>query len=137
ETVEFDDGIAITLGGVILAIDSSGSVRWVRSQAISPTDDDPRWVLQMFQRPLLKDGRLYVAQPGVRTVECVAAATGRHYWSAVLSDIVGIVGFSGDLLVVRTQGDLRGLNLSDGTTKWRSAVEELAGFPILDEQRLL
>jgi hypothetical protein len=73
----------------------------------------------------------------VRTVECLDVSTGRRRWSAVLPEVVGLVGFSGELLVVRTEAGLRGLNLSDGTTQWRYAAADLHSFQLVDEKRLL
>jgi hypothetical protein len=137
EVVEHEDGLTAALGGVVLGLDTAGNVRWVRSQVVLPADEDPRWVLQMYQRPLVKSGRLYVAQPGVRTVECLAAATGRRYWSAVLPEVIGIVGLTGDLLVVRTEGGVRGLILANGTTRWKYDADDLFSFQLMDDDRLL
>jgi outer membrane protein assembly factor BamB len=137
EVAELDDGLVAVLGGVTLAVDAAGNVRWVRTHVTLPADEDPRWVLQMFQRPLVHIDRLYVAQPGVRTVDCLAAATGRHYWSAVLPEVVGLVGLASDLLIVRTEADVRGLDRSGGATRWRYAADDLFSFQLVDRDRLL
>jgi outer membrane protein assembly factor BamB len=137
EVSHVDDGIVVALGGAVLAVDSSGIVRWVRTQNVSSPDDDPRWVEQMFQRPIVRDGRLSVAQPGVRAVDCLDAVTGRQHWSAALSDVVGIIGIAGDALVVQTSKGVFGFDLAAGGTRWRLDVEELFRFHLIDDQHLL
>jgi hypothetical protein len=73
----------------------------------------------------------------VRTVDCLDAATGRQHWSAVLPEVVGIAGLAGDMLVVRTEGDIRGLNASTGATRWRYPANDLYSFQLVSDQRLL
>jgi outer membrane protein assembly factor BamB len=137
EVAALDDGLVAALGGLTVAVDAAGNVRWVRTQTALPADDDPRWVLQMYDRPLVHGERLYVAQPGVRTVECLAAATGRRHWSAVMPEVVGVVGIAGDLLVVRTEAGVRGLDLRDGRTRWRYTADDLYSFQLVNDERLL
>jgi outer membrane protein assembly factor BamB len=137
ELVELEDGLAAVLGGVSLATDAVGQLRWVRTHISLPAEEDPRWVMQTYQKPLLNDGRLYVAQPGVRSVDCLAAATGRRFWSAVLPEVVGVVGRAGDKLIVRTESDVRGLDLASGQTQWRYAADNVYTFQLTDDQRLL
>src|SRR4029078_3297687 len=77
------------------------------------------------------------AQPGVKTVECVETASGRQSWQAVLPELVNIVGLASDLLLVRTETDLHGLDVAAGTTRWRAAAPNILGFPRCDENRIL
>src|SRR5262245_2366759 len=137
EISQSDDGLVVALGGVVLLVDDTANVRWIRTQNKSSADDDRPWVEQMFQRPIVKDGRLYVAQPGVRSVACLDAATGRQHWSKALPVVVGIVGIADDLLVARTEGGVHGIDLAGGTTRWQLDVEELFSFHLVDSKRLL
>jgi hypothetical protein len=137
EVVAVEDGLVAVMGGITLAIDNSGGLRWIRTHVALPADEDPRWVLQMFQRPLMHGDRLYVAQPGVRTVDCLSATTGRRYWSAVLPEVVGIVGLTNELLIVRTEDGVRGLGIADGIARWRHVADDLYSFQLLDDRRLL
>ena len=74
-----DDGLVAVLGGMTLAVDTAGNVRWVRKHvATLPADEDPRWVLQTYQPPLLDGERMYVAQPGVRSVDCLDWPPGKQ-----------------------------------------------------------
>jgi hypothetical protein len=102
-----------------------------------PAEDDPRWVLQRYDRPLVRGGRMYVAQPGVRTVDCLDPATGRQHWSVVLPEVIGLVGFSTDHLIVRTETDLRALDPSSGAALWRYPAPELHSFQLADQESLL
>jgi len=137
EVAALDDGLVATLGGVTLAVDVAGTVRWIRTHVALPADEDPRWLLQMYQPPLVRGDRVYVAQPGVRTVDCLSAATGRRWWRAVLPEIIGIVGCSRDLLILRTETDLRALALTDGATRWRHPFDHLHSFQLVDDDSLL
>jgi outer membrane protein assembly factor BamB len=137
EATVLDDSLVAVLGGVTLSIDAAGKVRWVRKHVTLPHEEDPRWVLQRFHPPLLAGGRLYVAQPGVRTVDCLDPQTGRQFWSVVLPELLGIVGLSGNQLIVRTETDLRALDPQTGQTHWRTPISELHSFQLVDERSLL
>jgi outer membrane protein assembly factor BamB len=131
------EGIVAVLGGVTLSTTADGDVRWIRKHLTLPAEDDPRWILQMYERPVVVGERVFVAQPGVRTVECLDLATGRSIWQAVLPEVVGIIGLAGEMLIVRTEIDVRGLDVKDGTTRWRSGGEMIVGFPVCDETRVM
>lgn len=137
EVVALDDSLVAVLGGITLSIDAAGKLRWVRKHVTVPTEEDARWVLQRFHRPLVADGKLYVAQPGVRTVDCLDPTTGRQLWSVVLPEVLGLVGNSADRLIVRTETDLRALDRATGQTLWRTPASELHSFQLVDDQSLL
>jgi hypothetical protein len=137
ELIDVEEGLVAVLGGFAIAIDAAANIRWIRTHLALPADEDPRWVLQSYQRPLVQRGRVYLTQPGVRTVDCLDAATGRLYWSTILPEVIGLVGLTDDLLVVSTETEIRGLALADGATKWRHAANHLYGFPMVDRERLL
>jgi outer membrane protein assembly factor BamB len=138
ELVPLEDSVVASLGGITLAFDPAGKVRWVRKHVAVPTEEDPRWVLQRYDRPLVAGGRMYVAQPGVRTVDCLDPATGREHWSIVLPEVLGLVGLSAESrLIVRTEQDLRALDPASGQTLWRSPAEELHSFQLVDDTSIL
>jgi len=60
-----------TLGGVTLAMTADGDVSWIRKHIAIPAEDDPRWILQTYEPPLVAGERVFVAQPGMRAVECL------------------------------------------------------------------
>jgi outer membrane protein assembly factor BamB len=137
QVTEYEGGLIATLGGVTVATTDGGEVRWLRKQLSVPAEEDPRWILQIQERPLVAGSRLFVAQPGARTVECLDVTTGRREWQAVLPEVVGIVGLAGDVLVVRTESDVRGLDGSTGATRWRYEAANAVGFPMCDESRVM
>jgi outer membrane protein assembly factor BamB len=137
ELVPLADSVVAVLGGITLALDPDGEVRWVRKHVTVPAEEDPRWILQTYQRPLLADGRMFVVQPGVRSIDSLDPATGRLHWSVVMPDVLGMVGLSGTSLVVRTERDLRALDRTSGQTLWRLPVEELHSFQLVDDTTLL
>jgi outer membrane protein assembly factor BamB len=137
QVTAFEGGLVAALGGVTLATTASGEVRWIRKHLAVPAEEDPRWILQMYERPRVAGSRLFVAQPGVRRVECLDVARGRREWQAVLPEVVGVVGLAGDVLVVRTESDVRGLDCSSGATRWRHAAANVVGFPMCDENTVV
>jgi outer membrane protein assembly factor BamB len=137
EVTRTDDGLVAVLGGVTLAVDSAGGLRWVRKHVMLPADEEPRWVLQMYQPPLIDGPRMFVAQPGVRDVECLDAATGHRHWMAVLPEVVGIVGLAQGRLIVRTETDIRALDPASGQTQWRHPAAELHSFQLVDDTGIL
>ncbi len=146
EVAVLDDSLVVVLGGVTISLDAAGKVRWVRKHVAIPCEEDPRWVLQQFHAPLVAGGKLYVAQPGLRTALCLDSATGREVWSVVLPEILGLVGLSGRegeapaeprRLIVRTETGLRALDRATGQTLWRTPVSELHSFQLVDDQSIL
>jgi outer membrane protein assembly factor BamB len=137
EAAATDDGLVAVLGGATIGVDSAGNLRWARSHLMLPAEEDPRWILQMYERPLVGGNRVYVAQPGVRTVECLHAATGRRYWAVTLPEVVSVVGLAGEVLIVRTEGGVRGLQAADGQVSWRHAAQNLVSFHLADAGRVL
>jgi outer membrane protein assembly factor BamB len=137
ELAALEDSVVASLGGVTLAIDPAGKVRWVRKHVTVPTEEDPRWVLQRYDRPLVAGGRIYISQPGVRTIDCLDPATGREHWSVVSPEVVGMIGLSAGRLIVRTERDVRALDGATGETLWRYDAPELHSFQLADAHFVL
>jgi outer membrane protein assembly factor BamB len=136
EVAVLEDSLVCVLGGVTLSLDATGQVRWVRKHVTIPHEEDPRWVLQRFHLPLVAGGRLYIAQPGVRTIDCLDPATGRQHWSVILPEVLGLIGMSAERLIVRTETDLRALDGATGSTLWRTPAAELHSFQLVDERSI-
>jgi outer membrane protein assembly factor BamB len=137
EVAALDDSVVATLGGVTVAVDAAGSVRWVRKQAVLPAEEEPRWIYQLYQRPVVHADRLYIAQPGVRAVECLDARTGTRLWLAVLPDLLAISGLVDGRLIVWTESDLRALDAANGKLLWRHAVTALHTFQLCSPSHVL
>jgi outer membrane protein assembly factor BamB len=137
ELLPTSDGLVAVLGGVTLAIDTAGNLRWVRKQVALPAEEEPRWVLQMYHPPLLDGERMFVAQPGVRSVECLDVATGKRNWSAVLPEVVGLIGLAHGRLIARTETDVRALDPVTGQTQWRYPAAEAHSFQLADDGGIL
>jgi outer membrane protein assembly factor BamB len=130
EVVALDDSIVAVLGGATLAMDAGGRVKWIRKQIVLPADEEPRWILQRYQPPLVDGERLYVAQPGVRGIECLDARTGTRHWLAVLPDLLAVSGLVGGKLIAWTESDLRALDAVSGKLLWRHAATDLHSFQL-------
>jgi outer membrane protein assembly factor BamB len=125
EIASLEDGLVITLGGATLGCSAAGEVRWVRTHTMLPPEEDPGWVQQFFQRPIISGGNVLVAQPGVATVDCLVAATGRKIWSRIVPGLIGMVGMSGEQLILQTSEGMRALQCGTGEPVWE---RELAGI---------
>ncbi|MEQ8790650.1 MAG: PQQ-binding-like beta-propeller repeat protein [Pirellulaceae bacterium] len=119
-----DNALVANLGGATLCCDLNGAVRWVRRQTVLPCEEEPDWVRQRFQPPLAHEGRLYVAQSGVRAIECLDAATGDLRWSKTLPEIQGVVGFGPGKVLVETDDRLLALDAESGDELWDRSTEQ-------------
>jgi outer membrane protein assembly factor BamB len=118
-----DDRIVATIGGAVLCCDQAGRIHWMRQQVwIPPKDPDSNvrpWYAQVHEPPLPGRDRLFVTQPGMRSIECLDAATGRLLWQQTIPRLVRAVGMLGDRLVVGTGDELLGLDTASGRIVWR------------------
>lgn len=132
-----DDSLVVNLGGACLCCDLGGSVRWVRRQWVLPAEEESTWVEQRFQAPWLHNGRLYLAQPGVRTIECVEPETGQLVWSHVVPNVQGIVGIAQGKVVLETSAGFLALAADSGERLWRCRADERLDASACDEKHLL
>jgi outer membrane protein assembly factor BamB len=132
-----DDGLVVSLGGATAGLDASGTIRWIRMHPTTSADDDPKWIQQMYQRPLLSGDRVYLAQPAVRAIDCLAMRTGHQHWTAAVPDVQAIIGLTSDLVVIRTDTGFSGLDIEGGQTRWQHPAENIFTFHLLDDERLL
>lgn len=137
EVAALDDSLVASLGGATVAVDAAGSVKWVRKQAVLPGEEEPRWIWQRYQPPLVQGDKIYVAQPGVRAIECLDARTGTRHWLSVLPDLLAISGLVDDRLIVWTENDLRALDAANGKLLWRHAESDLHSFQLCSPSHVL
>jgi len=120
-----DDGLVVSLGGIVLRCDGWGQVLWIRRQVVLPADEEPLWVTQSFDPPLIQEGRLYVAQPGVRAIECIDAETGQLHWRRCVPEIRRVVGFSERKLIAVIDGGIVAFEPQTGDIAWRHGSPEV------------
>jgi outer membrane protein assembly factor BamB len=125
EVTPLDDGLVAQFAGVVVRLDYAGNVLWLRKHTVLPPDEDPQWISQWFQPPLVHGRHVVVAQPGCQSLDCLDLDSGRRVWSHVLLDAERIVGLAGGLLLQQTKGGLMGLHLDDGRTVWEAEVPDL------------
>jgi outer membrane protein assembly factor BamB len=122
EVAVADDALVAALGGCVVCADLAGGVRWVRKQLSVPPDEDLSWSAQHFESPLVDSGRLYLAQPGVRSIECVDADTGRSRWTRTLPDVHRLLGLVEGRLIVETGAGFQAFDPESGESIWRIEV---------------
>lgn len=120
-----EDGLVAALGGVSLGLDPDGKLRWVRTHLAVPREVDPLWVVQRFQPPLIDREHVFLAQPGVWTVDCLHRASGQRPWQRVLPELVGLIGLTEGTLVVRCLDEILGLDARTGTLRWRHSQTDV------------
>ena len=128
-----DDAVVASLGGFIISCDISGDVRWIRRQVAAPTEEEHTWVRQAFQPPRLSDNRLYVVQPGVRSLECLDPDTGNRIWNSVLPNVTRLIGLTKTRIVVQTADGFVGLKLENGQIAWQSKAADCLEAMLLDK----
>lgn len=119
-----EDGLVMSMGGFVLRCDGWARVLWIRRQVVLPTDEEPEWVTQYFDPPLAHGGRLYVAQPGVRAVECIDAETGQLVWRRCLPDVRRVAGIQDGKLLVSIDAGMVALDAKTGDNVWRHDAPE-------------
>jgi outer membrane protein assembly factor BamB len=115
----------IVAGGSALLVDLSGQVLWLRQVAWLPPQLDPFWHAQDQQPAVVQNNRLFVAQPGVRCVECLDLESGRLHWRKVLVSLRRVLGAVDDRLLVETSDGLLALNMADGQVQWAYPADDL------------
>jgi outer membrane protein assembly factor BamB len=120
-----EDGVIASLGGLVLCTDLAGNVRWARRQVPLPASQEPTWVAQRFDEPLVDGNRVFVAGPGVRTVECLDARSGRLLWQSVLPAVDRLIGLAGEKLIVHVGEEVLGLDAGTGKISWRAKMPPL------------
>jgi outer membrane protein assembly factor BamB len=132
-----DDAVVAVLGGCAVCVDLTGGVRWIRRQLYLPPEEDLSWGGQHHEPPLVEDGRLFLAQPGVRAVECIDADTGRSVWTRVLPDVRRLVGSAAGRLIVETADGFLALHADSGETMWRHVAGDRLEGRFCDENHLV
>ncbi len=129
EVTALDDAVVATLSGLTLCCDLAGEVRWIRKHVALPPDTETSWVKQFFERPLVTGTRVLLTQPGVRSLDCVDADTGRLCWSHVIPDIESLIGVQENRAIVRTENAFLAFDVETGERLWshsRPAVFDAA-----------
>jgi outer membrane protein assembly factor BamB len=117
-------------GGCVFRLAPDGAVAWLRRQVWMPPGRDSRAFLQSHPRPLVDGGRVFATQPGVRSVECLDADSGRLLWGRALPALERWLGLSGGCLLIQSGEELMALEAATGGLLWqRHAPEILGGLP--------
>jgi hypothetical protein len=112
------DRIVAAIAGSVFCCDTFGRVRWVRRAPWIPPYHDPGYGRQHHQAPLVGGARVYVAQPGVRAVECLDLESGRLCWRRAIPHVCQTIGLFDDKLLVETDFGIRGLDALTGRDLW-------------------
>ena len=137
EVLPLDHRLVVALGGITLGLDARGQVAWVRKQVTLPSDEDPRWVLQAYQRPIVNGNDLIIAQPGTRSVACIDPATGFEKWETLIPDVLGCWGVSQGNVILRTEAGVQTLDAATGKRKWFTPLADMQPHALVDDKSIL
>ncbi|MCG8583591.1 MAG: PQQ-binding-like beta-propeller repeat protein, partial [Pirellulales bacterium] len=111
--------------GTIVSMSHSGAVDWVKRNHWIPPALFPRDLVDQPLRPLITDGKLYVATRTTPEVQCIDVNNGKTLWSCVMPKSCRIVGTHGSTLLVDTRDSLFGVALQNGSVVWRHEAQSL------------
>lgn len=137
EVTPLDDGLVALLSGVTVCCDTDGNLRWVRRETALPPAEEPGWVQQGFDGPLLSGHDLYVLQPGGCAVDRLDVRTGQAVWSRLLPDAQRLLGVAGPQLVIRTDRGLAALDTATGESQWEHPTDNVLDAHWCDEHSVL
>jgi outer membrane protein assembly factor BamB len=137
ETTALDDGLVAVMSGVTLCCDVSGDVRWLRREIMLPPTEEPRWVMQHFEPPLLAGDRLFVTQPGSYNVQCLDARSGRSIWSRLVPLVTRVLGVCKTRVIVQAENEVLGLVSKTGDVAWRYATKSPLESYLCDPSAIL
>jgi outer membrane protein assembly factor BamB len=128
QAVVAGEKIVAAVGGAVLCCDPFEGVDWVRQGPWVPAPLDPGAARQWHQPPLVAGGRLYVAQPGARVVQCIELAAGRLVWQRTVPGVEQAAFLAGPRLLVETDRQVLALDAATGQVSWQhDAPERLCG----------
>jgi outer membrane protein assembly factor BamB len=114
-----------SLWGCVLCCDLEGRAVWARQQVYVPPPASPPavtnfWARQRHGPPCVQGQRIFVAQPGVWSVECLDVETGTLVWRQPLPELIGVTGVAGGRVIVETADGPAALDAESGRLLWRS-----------------
>jgi outer membrane protein assembly factor BamB len=117
--------VVVTVGGLVFSFDPDQQICWLRSNLCPPPPLDPSPGTPYPEPPLAANGRLYVTQSGLLSVECLDAETGQLHWRRCLLELGRILGLVDGRLLVHAGESLMALRAETGDVLWRHEVPAL------------
>ena len=117
--------VVVAVGGLVFSFDPDQQICWLRSNLCPPPPLDPSPGTLSPEPPLAANGRLYVTQSGLLSVECLDAETGQFHWRRCLLGLGRILGLVDGRLLVRAGESLVALRAETGDVLWRHEVPAL------------
>ncbi len=106
----------------MLRVDLTGRIGWARRDLWTPAEVDRMGALHESSPPLVAGDRVYVAERGVRDVQCIELSSGRLIWRAALPAPRRMLGFAGDRLLLQSETGLMARSSADGKTLWQHPI---------------
>lgn len=119
------DKIVVGVASSLFCCDTSGRVIWTRRQTWLPPALDPQRPRQYHLPPLVAGDRVYVAQPGSGSVECVDLETGRLHWRMALPGVRRLLALTGEMLLMETDEGILALSAATGDLRWHHRAQSM------------
>ena len=97
---------------------TSGRPQWLRRQLWLPDAIDSIGYGRGHAPPLIRDGLVYVTQPGVPCVGCIEIDSGRLRWRGSPFELRRQIGLAGEQLIVETADGFAAFDSKTGEPAW-------------------
>jgi outer membrane protein assembly factor BamB len=132
-----DDGVMVVSGGCAWRCDAEGNIVWLRRQKWIPAAVDPTSWEQSRDVPLMDGSRVLLTQPGVFSLDCVNAESGRLIWQRVLPELRRVIGLAEGRLLIQTADGLQAIDMNTSETVWERDGMQLDAVLVRKPARVL
>jgi outer membrane protein assembly factor BamB len=141
QVAPLEDSLVVACGGSVLRVDVAGRIGWLRRATWTPAALDRAGGMQEPTPPIVAGDRLFVAQPGVRQIQCLDPESGRLIWQTATPTLRRVVGLAGERLVIQSDSGFAALSAADGKLLWEHPIPAVpvSGTPfagVLDGQMM-
>lgn len=130
-------GYVFATQGTVGLCDHDGRIGWLRRLPYLPASVDLDSDRVASAKPIVAEGRMYLAPPGTRSVICLEVPTGRLTWVRPSGEAEELAGFAGDVLVARGFDVLYGIDRETGNTLWSFHRENMLTGTLCSDKTLL
>ncbi|HUQ72868.1 MAG TPA: PQQ-binding-like beta-propeller repeat protein [Planctomycetaceae bacterium] len=128
--------VVIAAGGVTGSFDLKGTVQWIRRELWLPPRIDPLQYDHFALPPVLTENTALVAQPNVRTVQCLDRQTGRRLWNRPLPRLQGMIAMHEPFAFAAEPERLTAIDTATGAVLWQTPLEGWLGPLAVDDNRV-
>ena len=112
-----------TVGGTVACFDSRGEMRWLKRMMLMQKPVDELAEDVRVAPPVIQSGRVVVAIPGVREVQCLDLDSGISIWELPVVNLRGLISVTESRAVLDTTTHVLAIDTEKGSVAWRYPCE--------------